>query len=177
MKHKKMLVSFVGMVSVILLTACSANNNQPIETPTAAPQITASAVPVATDKAITEAADMAQRTRDFILVGQTDRPEAGQYHWTEEFLNLLDMESLYADYIASGGKADDVEKFTAYITQNAPVPENWKEMFEAAFAEAYGLKIVKYELIQDTFYQVYVELDGNVVPYVVVDSRTGYYHG
>ncbi|HWR18123.1 MAG TPA: hypothetical protein VN608_00735, partial [Clostridia bacterium] len=168
MKHTKLLVSFLGMMSVILLTACSVNKNQPIETPTAAPQITASAVPEATDKAITEAtdkaiaeaADMAQKTRDFILVGQTDRPEAGQYHWTEEFLNLLDMESLYADYITSGGEADDVEKFTAYITQNAPVPENWKEMFEAAFAEAYGLKIVKYELIQDTFYQVYVELDG-----------------
>lgn len=204
MKHLNLILGCLEMVALgFLLAACSVSIDQtivpaapaaastaapaavptaetaavPTAMPTAVPQVTATATPNGTGPADGEAVYMVEKTKDFILVGQKDRPEAGQYHWTEEFLNLLDMESLYVDYVAAGGEADAVEGFAAYLTQNAPVPENWKEMFEAAFAEAYGLKVVKYELIQDTFYQVYVEMDGTVVPYVVVDARTGYYHG
>ena len=187
MKHLKLRLRCLGMVTLgLLLTACSVNVDQTIDpAPTAAttaaltdaPQVTASIKPDESDTADVEAMAMVEKTRYFILVGQKDRPEAGQYHWTEEFLNLLDLKSLYAYYILAGGEAGDVEEFTAYITENAPVPENWKEMFEAAFAEAYGLEIVEYELIQGTLYEVHVKLDGDVVPYVGVDSRTGYYHG
>ncbi|MEL7608881.1 MAG: hypothetical protein AAGU74_05200 [Bacillota bacterium] len=177
----------------LLLGACSAHTEAvsspaaQTDAPTAVPQGAASPAPASTQAdgatpepgaaAALDGEGMEQKTRDFILVGQKDRPEAGQYHWAEEFLDLLDLGSLYKEYIAQGGKAGDVEGFTAYITENAPVPDHWKDMFEAAFAEAYGEKIVQYELIQDTYYQVYVELDGSAVPYVAVNARTGYYHG
>jgi hypothetical protein len=158
-----------------IFTSCSVNAPEPEFTtvpqtndPTAAPQSTVSPA---------DAMRMVQRTRDFILVGQTDRPEASQYHWTEEFLNLLDMESLYRSYVAAGAKADDVEGFAEYLTENSPVPDNWKDIFEAGFAEVYDLKIVRYEPIKDTYYKVYVELNGEKVPYAIVNSRTGYYHG
>jgi hypothetical protein len=120
---------------------------------------------------------MVQSTRDFILAGQTDRPEVRQYHWTEEFFNLLDMESLYRGYVAAGAKADDVEGFAEYLTENAPVPDNWKDIFEAGFSKTYGLEIVRYEPVRDTYYKVYAVLNGEIVPYVIVNSRTGYYHG
>lgn len=195
MKNFKFTIfCLVLVISGLLLTACSAHTLEATSSlvpqtnaPTALPQGTVSPAPTSTqaDDVTVEssgigAADgesMAQKTKDFILTGQQDRPEAGQYHWTREFLNLLDIESLYQEYTAAGGKADDVESFAQYLTQNAPIPDNWKEMFETAFAEAYGEKIIKYELIQDTYYQVYVEVEGSVVPYVVVNSRTGYYHG
>ena len=32
-------------------------------------------------------------------------------------------------------------------------------------------------ILGDGVYQVYVEIDGKVVPYVAVDSATGDYHG
>lgn len=190
---KSTVLCFAIVICGLLFAACSAYTSgeapslaPQTNAPTVSPQGTDSPAPTstqgneATAEPGTGAVDgesMAQKTKDFILTGQQDRPEADQYHWTKEFLNLLDMESLYQDYIAAGGKADDVESFAEYLTQNAPVPDNWKEMFEAAFAQAYGEKITKYEKIQNTFYQVYVEMDGSEVPYIVVDSRTGYYHG
>lgn len=193
MKNAKTIL-FCLTVSCFLLTACSVRipeaTPSPIaqtNAPTIAPQGEAS--PAATNTPENEvtaepsgtgagdAANMVQKTKDFILIEQLDRPEAAQYHWREPFLNLLDMESLYEEYTAAGGKADDVEGFAEYLTQNAPVPDNWKELFEADFAEQYGLKIVRYEPIQDTYYEAYVELDGSVVPYVAVNSRTGYFHG
>ncbi len=190
MKSFKLLVYMI--VFILVFTACSANTPATVPSPapqaeaaqsTALPQNEASAPPAGAEATSTPrsetgaAGDIAQKTKDFILNGQDDRPEAGKLHWTEEFLNLVDMESLYQEYIASGLDADDVEGFAQYITENAPVPDNWKDMFEAAFAESYGETIVKYELIEDTYYQVYVSIDGSEVPYVAVNARTGYYHG
>lgn len=192
MKNFKFLLFLMALM--LLFTACAANtpalaassapSSAPVEAaPTAAPEATpavtpaqeATAAPTATPAA--GAAEMAQKVKDFILKGQEDLPEAGKLHWTESFLNLVDMESQYNAYLASGGKADDVEGFAKYITDNAPVPENWKELFEAEFAKNYGEKIVKYEAIKDNYYQVYVNIDGSDVPYVAVDARTGWYHG
>ena len=193
MKNFKFLLLLMALM--LLFTACAANtpapaasadpSSAPVEAaPTAAPQeatpaVTpaeeATAAPEATSAA--GAAEMAQKVKDFILNGQNDLPEAGKLHWTETFLNLVDMDREYNAYLASGGKADDVEGFAKYITDNAPVPENWKELFEAEFAKSYSEKIVKYEAISDNYYQVYVTIDGSDVPYVAVDARTGWYHG
>ena len=55
--------------------------------------------------------------------------------------------------------------------------EAWKKEFEKSLLENYGVTPDRYEDLGDGVYQVYVEIDGKVVPYVAVDSATGDYHG
>ena len=49
--------------------------------------------------------------------------------------------------------------------------------FEKSLLENYGVTPHHYEDLGDGVYQVYVEIDGKIVPFVVVDSATGDYHG
>ena len=53
----------------------------------------------------------------------------------------------------------------------------WKAAFEKSLLENYGVKPDHYEDLGNGVYQIYVEIDGKVVPYVAVDSATGDYHG
>ena len=55
--------------------------------------------------------------------------------------------------------------------------EAWRIAFEKSLFENYGAKPHHYEDLGDGVYQVYVEIDGKIVPYVAVDSKTGDYHG
>ena len=55
--------------------------------------------------------------------------------------------------------------------------EAWKTEFEKSLLENYGVTPDHYEDLGDGVYQVYVEIDGKVVPYVAVDSATGDYYG
>lgn len=55
--------------------------------------------------------------------------------------------------------------------------EAWKAEFEKSLLENYGVTPNHYEDLGDGVYQVYVEIDGNIVPFVTVDSATGDYHG
>ena len=55
--------------------------------------------------------------------------------------------------------------------------EALKKEFEKSLLENYGVTPDHYEDLGDGVYQVYVEIDGKVVPYVAVDSATGDYHG
>ena len=55
--------------------------------------------------------------------------------------------------------------------------EAWKTEFEESLLENYGVTPDHYEDLGDGVYQVYVEIDGKIVPYVAVDSATGDYHG
>lgn len=63
------------------------------------------------------------------------------------------------------------------ITSNAPIPSDWKNMFETDLYKAYGQKVVRLEHLEDVLYQAYIIYDGKETPYVVVSSRTGYFHG
>ena len=49
--------------------------------------------------------------------------------------------------------------------------------FEKSLLENYGVTPHHYEDLGDGVYQVYVEIDGKIVPFVAVDSATGDYHG
>ena len=49
--------------------------------------------------------------------------------------------------------------------------------FEKSLLENYGVTPHHYENLGDGIYQVYVEIDGKLVPFVTVDSATGDYHG
>ena len=55
--------------------------------------------------------------------------------------------------------------------------ETWKTGFEKSLMDNYGVTPDHYEDLGNGVYQVYVEIDGKVVPYVAVDSATGDYHG
>lgn len=58
-----------------------------------------------------------------------------------------------------------------------PTGDAWKTEFEADLKERYGVEVDHYEFIGGTSYQVYVKINGQIVPYVCVDSATGNYHG
>lgn len=114
---------------------------------------------------------------DYILNDQDDKPAADRLNWSKSFLEQVDIDKLYDEYVADGGNADDIEEIAKYVTLNAPVSDNWEELFENDLSEAYGEKVSKLESLEDDLYQAYVNIDGEDVPYVVVSSRTGYFHG
>ena len=53
----------------------------------------------------------------------------------------------------------------------------WKAEFEKSLLDNYNVTPDHYEELEGGVYQVYVELDGKVIPFVVVDPATGDYHG
>ena len=64
-------------------------------------------------------------------------------------------------------------------TEAAPADgeEAWKEGFEESLFNNFGVIPEYYEDLGDGIYQVYVEVGGEVIPFVTVDSATGDYHG
>ena len=58
-----------------------------------------------------------------------------------------------------------------------PTGDAWKAEFEADLKERYGVEVDHYEFIGGTNYQAYVRINGEIVPYVCIDSATGNYHG
>ena len=61
--------------------------------------------------------------------------------------------------------------------ENSTADDAWKDGFEKSLLENYGVTPDHYENLGNGVYQVYVEIDGKVVPYVAVDFATGDYHG
>lgn len=53
----------------------------------------------------------------------------------------------------------------------------WKAEFEKSLLDNYNVTPDHYEELEGGVYQVYVEMDGKVIPFVVVDPATGDYHG
>ncbi len=72
---------------------------------------------------------------------------------------------------------DTSEDKSAPIGEDTAADDSWKDEFEKSLLDNYGVKPDHYEELDNGVYQVYVEIDGKVVPYVVVNSATGYYHG
>ena len=73
---------------------------------------------------------------------------------------------------SSGSETEPAEK-----DASSAADEAWKQAFEESLWENYGVVPDHYEDLGNGVYQVYVEIDGKVVPYVAVDSATGDYHG
>jgi hypothetical protein len=122
--------------------------------------------------------NITEKVKNYIVNGQENKPEAQKLKWSKTFLNHLDIESLYKQYIDSGkGKTSDLESFANYMTLNAPIQTNWKELFEKDLYDTYGEKVAKIEHLNDDLYQAYIIKDSLKIPYVVVSSRTGYFHG
>ena len=82
-------------------------------------------------------------------------------------------------------QADGNERPAAAVEQAEPTEgteasagnDAWKIEFEKSLLENYGVVPDHYEDLGGGVYQVYVEIDGKIVPYVAVDSATGDYHG
>lgn len=121
--------------------------------------------------------NISEKVKAYILNGQNDKPEAQKLKWNTEFLNKIDIDSLYNNYIKNGEDSSNIEKFAEYITLNAPILDNWEELFKKNLYDIYGEEAVRLENIEDDLYQAYIIKNGSEVPYVVVSSRTGYFHG
>ena len=77
----------------------------------------------------------------------------------------------------SSSDADTAEGKDTPANEDGAADDAWKTAFEKSLLENYGVKPDHYEELENDVYQVYVEIDGKVVPYVAVDSATGDYHG
>ena len=73
----------------------------------------------------------------------------------------------------------DTEESTVEVPQEDETPEEepWKTALAEELFEKYGVRPEYYEDLGDGIYQVYVEVGGEIVPFVTVDSATGEYHG
>lgn len=60
---------------------------------------------------------------------------------------------------------------------NGTQEEPWKTALAEDLFQKYGVIPEHYEELGDGIYQVYVEVGGEAVPFVTVDSATGDYHG
>lgn len=121
--------------------------------------------------------NITEKTKNYILGDQGNKANSEKILWSETFLNRVDIETLYKQYLANGGTAGDLENFANYMTLNAPIQSDWKSLFEKDLYDTYGQKVSRLEYIGDDMYQAYVIIDGSEVPYVGVSSRTGYFHG
>ena len=61
--------------------------------------------------------------------------------------------------------------------EKATEDEPWKVTLAEDLFQKYGVLPEYYEDLGDGIYQVYVEVGGEIVPFVTVDSATGDYHG
>lgn len=121
--------------------------------------------------------NIAERTRDYIMTGQDGKSEAEKYKWSETFLNAVDIDAVYQQYLWAAGSIYNIEHFAKYLTSFAPIPDNWKTLIETDLFNTYGEEITRFEYLEDDLYQVYIQKDGSEIPYVTVSSRTGYFHG
>ena len=73
----------------------------------------------------------------------------------------------------------DTEEPTVEVPREDETPEEepWKTALAEELFEKYGVRPEYYEDLGDGIYQVYVEVGGEIVPFVTVDSATGDYHG
>ena len=97
--------------------------------------------------------DISEKVKDYIINGQNDKSEAEKYKWSTRFLNEVDIESLYNQYISAGNNAENIEDFAKYITLNAPILSNWEELFKSDLKETYGEEVVKLEHLEGDLYQ------------------------
>lgn len=120
-------------------------------------------------------------TKNYILYGQGHLGWAQSMNWSPTFLNNLterDLIDVYLDYVRNGESPSDTYEFGWYLTFNAPIQDNWKEMFESDLYSTYGKKVVNYIDLGDFRYGAVIEgLNPPHGYYVGVNSRTGAYHG
>ena len=105
--------------------------------------------------------------------------EQAQQSWEFRIISENGTTGLEMDY-------QDMTIYWVYGDQEDTLPPNWEkatedEPWKIALAEdlfaKYGVLPEYYEDLGDGIYQVYVEVGGEIVPFVAVNSATGDYHG
>lgn len=124
-----------------------------------------------------EDVNISDKVKDYIINGQNDLSESEKLKWSKSFLIKVNVSGLYDKYKNDGGEASDVRAFARYITENAPVLSDWDSLFKEDLYNTYGQSVTRLEHLEGDLYQAYVLEDGAEVPYVVVNARTGYFHG
>ncbi len=93
--------------------------------------------------------------------------------------NSADKDSPTHGYEVFGTKSDKAgsDETSSNNSDEASNDDAWKEELEKRLFEEYGVIPEYYEDLGNGIYQVYVEVGGEVIPFVTVDSATGEYHG
>ena len=111
--------------------------------------------------------------------GKTQPPAA-----PNEADSAAQQTGLQNDAEDSGDEASATDAEEAPADESAPTgaeeaseEEPWKAALAEDLFEKYGVLPEYYEDLGDGIYQVYVEVGGEVGPFVTVDSSTGDYHG
>ena len=164
---KKLLFVF-ALLTCLTLCACAPGAPSADVDPSPAPPAEEPAPSTAADQT-----DFFDSAKAYILSGQDELPEAGKLNWSLRFLEAVDCETTHQSYLKDAGDPNDPVAFAAYLTENAPIQENWKALFEQDLMDVYAQTPDHYEDLDGGLIQVYVSLDDQVVPYVVVNTRTG----
>lgn len=176
MLNKSKLFVLVLVLTGVLIAGCS-NDDSKTDVTSKTSETTAGIQDTTAAGTTITNGNISAKTKDYILAGQGDKPDADKIQWSETFLNLVNIDAVYQEYLSDSGTADDIPGFAQYLTMHAPIPDNWQDLTAADLLKAYDEKISNVELIEGDMYQVYVKIDGADVPYVAVNARTGYYHG
>ena len=120
------------------------------------------------------------KVKDYLSNGQSELSNAEAFWWEDTHLEALSDETinkLYSKFLESGGNGDNIVDFAEYLSMNAPIYPNWKEVFESTFVPAYEQDIVRYEGYGNEIYGVYLDIEGRDTPIVYVNAITGHYRG
>lgn len=101
--------------------------------------------------------DISEKVKNYIINGQSNKSEAEKIKWSKTFLNEVDIKSLYDQYISTGGNANNLEKFASYMTLNAPIVDNWEELFKKDLYDIYGEKVVRLKHLENDLYEAYIK--------------------
>ena len=100
-----------------------------------------------------------------------------------------DVETSANEYPAASGDAVSDSKPVSTDAENAPEEDSedgseedseeapWQTALAEDLLDKYGVLPEHYEDLGDGIYQVYVEIGGEIVPFVAVNAATGDYHG
>jgi len=104
---------------------------------------------------------------------------AGPHAWSPEFLDRIDLNKLYSDYVEDGNEPLEPEAFAQFVNENAPVMDGWEDLIVAHVQRESGHTIIRFEALEgsEVGYQAYVIYEGAEIPYITVNARTGWYHG
>lgn len=108
----------------------------------------------------------------------TEAAATGEEKTTEMEAAPTGVEEAPETEAASNGEEETAEtEATPTGAEEVSEEEPWKTALAEELFEKYGVIPEYYEDLGDGIYQVYVEVGGEVVPFVTVDSATGEYHG
>lgn len=160
MRNKAWILCTVMVVTLAGCSNVSENNTTDI--------IQVSSEMVTTTEAATEAATEAVTTTE----NETTTESVTESNTPDSTLQSEGSNTGKTEPAATEAKTTESQS-----QEGEPSDDSWKEEFEKTLYEEYGVVPDHYEYIGNDVYQVYVKIDGKIVPYVAVNWKTGDFHG